>query len=337
MLWFRGREFVLRKREWGASDEMFQSVGDSSAQDVEAGALGKGESVDGLGHGAASGFGIVVLGTEMAEPHAARFGGEMLLQGLGREAVVHVSASAGDAFAQVKRVGAVVEEFAVVVGLDHQVAGALHIGDHGFGELSGVGDEAEGGASVATLRREEVGGVGFFRFDEFDEVTVVVRRIVRNGKRRDAEIPHLERRVEHRAALQVLGDLFRHEAIAHDSLVHGHRSVDGDAEFNGERSHGFDVIRVVVGDDDRFDFGHRQSVVAHVFFEGANADAQVDENGFAARFEIVAVAGAAAAETDKLHGKRESERRSEPREPQNGKPTAKWRVKSREKLGRKMG
>ena len=110
---------MLRKREWGASDEMFQSVGDSSAQDVEAGALGKGESVDGLGHGAASGFGIVVLGTEMAEPHAARFGGEMLLQGLGREAVVHVSASAGDAFAQVERIGAVVQEFAVVVGFDH--------------------------------------------------------------------------------------------------------------------------------------------------------------------------------------------------------------------------
>ena len=81
----------------------------------------------------------------MAEPHAACLGREVLLQGLGREAVVHVSASAGDAFAQVKRVGAVVEEFAVVVGFDHQVAGALHIGNHGFGELSGVGDEAESG------------------------------------------------------------------------------------------------------------------------------------------------------------------------------------------------
>ncbi len=328
---------MLRKREWGASYEVFQSAGDSSAQDVEAGALGEGEGVDGLGHGAASGFGIVVFGTEVAEPHTACLGREVLLQGLGREAVVHVSASAGDAFAQVKRVGAVVEEFAVVVGFDHQVAGALHVGDHGFGELSGVGDEAEGGASVAALRREEVGGVRLFRFDEFDEVAVVVSGVVGHRKRCDPKIAHLEGRVEEGAALEVFGNLFRHEPIAHDAFVYGHRSIDGDAELDGERPHGFDVVRVVVGDDDGFDFGHGQSVVAHVLLEGANADAQVDENGFAARFEIVTIAGAAAAETDKLHGKRESERRSEPREPQNGKPTAKWRVKSREKLGRKMG
>ena len=299
---------------------MFQSAGDGSAQDVEARALGEGEGVDGLGHGAASGFGIVIFGTEVAEPHTARLGREVLLQGLGGEAVVHVSASAGDAFAQVERVGAVVEEFTVVVGFDHQVAGALHVGDHGFGELSGVGDEAEGGAPVAALRREEVGGVGFFRLDEFDEVTVVVRGVVRNGKRRDAEIAHLEWCVEHRAALQVFGNLFRHEPIVHDAFVYGHRSIDGDAELDGERPHGFDVVRVVVGDDDGFDFGHRQSVVAHVLLEVAHADAQVDENGFAARFEIVAVAGAAAAETDKLHGKRESERRSEPRNLRKANP-----------------
>ena len=176
---------MLRKREWSASDEVFQSAGDSSAQDVEAGALVEGESVDGLGHGAASGFWIVVFGTEVAEPHTARLGREVLLQGLGREAVVHVSASAGDAFAQVERVGTVVEEFAVAVGFDHQVAGALHVGDHGFGELSGVGDEAEGGASVAALRREEVGGVRLFRFDEFDEVAVVVSGVVGHRKRCD--------------------------------------------------------------------------------------------------------------------------------------------------------
>ena len=59
---------------------MFQSTWYGSAQDVEAGVLVEGEGVDGLGHRAASGFGIVVFGTEMAEPHAARFGGEMLLQ-----------------------------------------------------------------------------------------------------------------------------------------------------------------------------------------------------------------------------------------------------------------
>ena len=164
---------------------MFQSAGDSSAQDVEAGALVEGEGVDGLGHCAASGFGIVVFCTEVAEPHAACLGGEVLFQGLGREVVVHVSASAGDAFAQVERIGAVVEQLAVVVGFDHKVAGALHIGDHGFGELSGVRDETEGGAPVAALRREEVGGVRFFRFDEFDEVAVVVSGVVGHRKRCD--------------------------------------------------------------------------------------------------------------------------------------------------------
>ena len=63
---------------------MFQSAGNSSAQDVEAGALVEGEGVDGLGHRAASGFGIVVFGTEVAEPHAACLGREVLVQGLGR-------------------------------------------------------------------------------------------------------------------------------------------------------------------------------------------------------------------------------------------------------------
>ena len=212
-----------------------------------------------------------------------------------------MSASAGDAFAQVERIGAVVEEFAVVVGLDHEVAGALHVGDHRFGELPRVGDEAEGGATVASLRRKEVGGVRFFRFDEFDEVAVVVGGIVGHGEGRDAEIAHFKGRVEGGAALLLFGDLFRHETIAHDTFVYKHRRIDGDSEFDGERPHGFDVIRVVVGDDDGFDFGHRQSVVAHVLLEGANADAQVDEDGFAARFEIVTIAGAAAAETDELH------------------------------------
>ena len=294
---------------------MFQSAGDGSAQDVEAGTLGEGEGVDGLGHGAACGFGIVVFGTEVAEPHAARFGGEMLLQGFGREAVVHVSASAGDAFAQVERIRAVFEELMVVVGLDHEVAGALHIGDHGFGELPRVGDEAEGGATVASLRCKEVGGVCFFRFDEFDEVAVVVGGVVGHGEGRDAEIAHLKGRVEGGAALQLFGDLFRHEAVAHDAFVYKHRRIDGDSEFDGERPHGFDVIRVVVGDDDGFDFWHRQSVVAHVLLEGANADAQVDEDGFAARFEIVTIAGAAAAETDELHEEECLCGRGKPRKP----------------------
>ena len=164
---------------------MFQSTRYGSAQDVEARALVEGEGVDGLGHGAASGFGIVVFGTEVAEPHTARLGREVLFQGFGREAVVHVSASAGDAFAQVERVGAVVEEFAVVVGFDHEVAGALHIGHHRFCELPRVGDEAKGGAPVAALRREEVGGVRLFRFDEFDEVAVVVSGVVGHRKRCD--------------------------------------------------------------------------------------------------------------------------------------------------------
>ena len=186
MLWSRGREFVWRNESVASAlDESFQSARHGSAQAVEARTLGKGESVDGFCHRAARRFGVVVFGTQVAEPHAACLGREVLFQGFGREAVVHVSASAGDAFAQVERVGAVVEEFAVVVGFDHQVAGALHVGDHGFGELSGVGDEAEGGASVAALRREEVGGVRFFRFDEFDEVAVVVSGVVGHRKRCD--------------------------------------------------------------------------------------------------------------------------------------------------------
>ena len=84
------------------------------------------ESVDSFGHRAACRFGVVVFGTQVAEPNAACLGREVLFQSFGREAVVHVSASAGDAFAQVKRIRAVVEEFAVVVGFDHEVAGSLH-------------------------------------------------------------------------------------------------------------------------------------------------------------------------------------------------------------------
>lgn len=75
---------MLRKREWGASDEVFQSARHGSPQDVEARTLGKGESVDGFCHRAASGFGIVVFGTEVAEPHAACLGREVLFQGFGR-------------------------------------------------------------------------------------------------------------------------------------------------------------------------------------------------------------------------------------------------------------
>ena len=237
----------------------------------------------------------------MAEPDATRDGREVAAEGFGGEAVVHVPASIGDALLEKLWVRSVFEHRAVEVGLDDEVACPLHEGNHLVGEASGIGDEAEGGTWVGRCGREDVAAL--LGMDELDEVAVVVARIVWHSEGGDAEVAHLKGDAHFGGALLFEGYFFGHEAVAHHPLVHQRSGIDGEAELEGEGTDRLDVVGVIVGDEDGSDAWDGESIVAQVLAEGTHADAQVDEDGRAAGFEIVAVAGASAAETDEIHGK----------------------------------
>ena len=71
--------------------------------------------------------------------------------------------------------------------------------------------------------------------------------------------------------------------------------------FYGKRANAFDVVGMVMCDDDSLDERKRQSEVADMAFEGTNADAEVDDDGCPARFEVIAVAARAAAYGKEFH------------------------------------
>ena len=117
----------------------------------------------------------------------------------------------------------------------------------------------------------------------------------------DAEGTHLKGRVELRDALERLRDFLRHETVAMNAHVDALRSVDGQMLLDAEGTDGLDVVRVVVGDENRLDVGHAETVITGMSLEGTYADAEVYDDGCSARFEIVAVATRATAETKEFH------------------------------------
>lgn len=210
-----------------------------------------------------------------------------------------MSASARYAFLKIKGIGAVGQHLAVVVGFDDEMSGLPHERSHLVGELSGIGDEAKGGRRVAVSGRKEA--FACFGTNQTDEIAVVFAGIVRHSERRDAEITHFKRRAGRGVALVGGHHLFGHEAVALHAFVYGRRGVDGNVKFCRNGTHGFDVVGVVVGDDDGADRRDSQAIVAQVLFESSDADAEIDENGRSERFKIVAVAGASASEAYKFH------------------------------------
>ena len=121
----------------------------------------------------------------------------------------------------------------------------------------------------------------WFSLNEFDEIAIVITRIVRHGKGSDAEIAHFKRSVEFGEYPQFCRNLFGHESVAIDALMHTLRRIDRRAIGNSHRSHCLDVVGVIVCDNDGSNLGNGEPIIAHIAFESTNANAQINEYGCA--------------------------------------------------------
>ena len=241
---------------------------------------------------------MIVLFAQVAKPNVMGGGSEVLTQSFGGKAIVHVTTTTRNAILQELGVRAIGKHLCVVVGFDDQIARTLNVRHHIFREMPSVGNQTERGLRFLWRWTKDV--FPFFGFDEFDEVTIVVVRIVRNLEGGDSEIADGEGGVEGRHLLTLIGHFLCHKAVSVHPFVYQSGGINGDAKLLRERSDGLDVVGMVVSDKNGGDGRNGKTVVAQVLFESTNTDAEIDDNGRSARFEIVTVARTTTTKTYKF-------------------------------------
>ena len=170
-----------------------------------------------------------------------------------------MSLLATDACLQQGRIGAFGQHLLVVVGFQYQVVGFGHIVLDCVGDVSDVGDEAEVCLSAP------------------DAVSHVVRPVVWDFKGSNAEVAQ-DGGLFLLYDAPVDGAYFLGHAVAFGhAFVDGFGGEDGDVASFAQVAHCTDVVGMVVGDEYAEDAFEGYAAFAQHFFDGAYADAGIDE------------------------------------------------------------
>ena len=256
---------------------------DDSSQDFELEVLA-GDDAEGAEihlDGLAGQFGVVVLLAEVAEPYISQVGVEAFGQYLCCLMVAQMACAAHDAVLQYLRVLTAPEHLFVVVGLEHEVVRLEDVMLHALSGHSHVGHDGERLVAVA------------------DAESYVLRRVMGDGERGDAEAGQFELRVLLYDMCLVRVDRLGYMEVAVDAFVYEFGGIYGDVVILADLTCRFDVIGMVVGDDNSLDVTETQPVFLHVALHSANTDTRIDEDCSFAVAEIVAIAATTTSESQK--------------------------------------
>ena len=235
-----------------------------------------------LCHGMIGQMGFVVLLAQVAKPNLFYLWRVVIGKELSCLAVGEVSVGASDACLQQRGVGAFGQHLLVVVGFEYEVVGLCHVVLYSVGDVADVGDEAE---------------ICIFALDAVSHVVASVVRYLEGG---DVEVAH-----DGCFALSddpsVDGAYFLGHAIVFlHAFVDSVGGVDGDVASLAEVAHGADVVGMVVGDKDAEDALEGNAPLAQHFFDGAYADAGINEYAVGCGAEVKAVSATSTGQAYKL-------------------------------------
>ena len=213
---------------------------------------------------------MVVVGAQVAEDEGSGGGVERIADVVAGDVVRQVAVASHDALLDGPGVGADLEHFDVVVGLEQEEIGSAEVIADGLGEVAEVGGDADAEAFGAEAEADGVGGV------------------VGDGERGDGDVAD----GEGLAGLE--GFEVRGEVAPGDAGRGEAGQVDGDAKEAGEGDEAADVVGVFVGDEDGVEGGGVFADGGEAVEDFAAAQAGVDEQAGAAGGEKGRVAGTAA-------------------------------------------
>lgn len=171
------------------------------------------------------------------------------------------------------------EHCLIVVSLNDQVVRLCDVLSSLFADVAEVGSEDEFLVVVSESESYAVGG------------------IMRNWESLDVEVLDLDMLalfVEMAASVDFLSDA----VVAVDAVAHLLGDIDRNVEHFAEDSDGFDVVGVVVSDENTPDVAEFDVVEFEFPLDGAHRDSGIDEEAVLARAEVVAVAAATAAHAE---------------------------------------
>lgn len=143
----------------------------------------------------------------------------------------------------------------------------------------------------------EVGGEDEFFVVVCESESHAVGGVMGNWESLDVKILDLDMLaflVEMAASVDFLSDA----VVAVDAVAHVLGDINRYVEYFAEDSDGFDVVGVVVGDENAPDVAEFDVMEFEFFLDGAHRDSGVDEEAVLARAEVVAVAAATAAHAE---------------------------------------
>jgi len=136
-----------------------------------------------------------------------------------------------------------------VVGFYYQVVRLVYKWQHVGCDGAGIGDDAE----IDALN--------------VDEEAHVLAGVVGYAERRDVEGAKREGFAGGYVSPHVCRQFALYAVVAVNAIVNGGGGVYGKMEFVADAAYGFDVVSVVVSDEDVVDVAKGESEVAKVFFE----------------------------------------------------------------------
>lgn len=200
-------------------------------------------------------------------------------QELGCMVVAEMTEVRADALFERVGVRAVFEHHLVVVSLDNEVVGFGDVLCRFLTDIAEVSCEDEFLAVVGESEAYAVGGV--VRYGESLDVEVLDRNV-------------LAFFVEMAAVVDFLSDA----VVAVDAVAHLLGHVNWDMEHFAEDSDRFDVVCMVVSDEEAPDIAEFYVVEFEFPLDGAHRDSGIDEEAVLARAEVVTVAAATAAHAE---------------------------------------
>ena len=225
---------------------------------------------------------MVVFLAQVTQPHMTQPLRSIFHQSHAAGIVGQMAVVALYAHLEVGWIIAMQQHLSVVVGLYHEVVGAVDAPAYVLGDTAAIGNNGENNALMLYF------------------VAHAVYAVVRNGKGCHLEIAYLQGHFFLDLLLEGNGNLLAHAPVAVDSLVNVSRRPHRHLIFATQRAHRLDVVGMVVGDQDVSHLRKRKAVVCKVFLHCTYSDAAVDHQTVAVSIKKIAVSATSTSKRNKF-------------------------------------
>ena len=172
---------------------------------------------------------MIIVGTQVAEPHVAEIGGGMFGQGHGTLRIAQMPYRSGYTLLEVLRITTLCQHLFVVVGLDHEIVALFDDLKHLIGQMSDIGHQTEHNTFTLYL------------------IAHIVGTIVGDTERRHMKFAQCKRSGLFYNMYKSGVDFLPYTIVAFDALMHFAGGEDWQPKVTTDAPHRLDMVGMVMG------------------------------------------------------------------------------------------